>query len=124
MSELRTALRMYWLQTHVAPKSKVREWNALCETFYRSRRAHRFGQQKRRVRRIHDLEREIVRLESLPDNNGRADAVKHLRKQLESNCVPNIRFEFARVARPTRKSEASLLAARTRLTRDVAPHSK
>jgi hypothetical protein len=70
-------------KTAVPPKSKIREWKALAEAFYGSRRTYTFGQQKRRVRQIHDLEREIVRLESLPANEGRSDAVKHLRKQLE-----------------------------------------
>jgi hypothetical protein len=70
-------------KTPVPAKSKVREWNALAESFYASRRRHVFGQQKRRVRQIHDLEREIVRLESLPRNEGRSEAISHLRKQLE-----------------------------------------
>lgn len=60
----------------------MREWAALAETFYASRRRHVLGEQKFRVRRIHDTEREIARLESLPSNDGRADAIKRLRKQL------------------------------------------
>src|SRR5688572_8815327 len=67
----------------VPPKSKVREWAALAEAFYASRRRYVVGQQKLRVRRVHDTEREIARLESLPPNEGRADAIKRLRKQLE-----------------------------------------
>jgi len=55
----------------------------LSETFYRSSQNYVFGQQKRRVRRIHDLEREIARLEAMPVNEGRTIAVKKLRKQLE-----------------------------------------
>lgn len=55
----------------------------LSEAFYRSRRNYVFGQQKRRVRRIHDLEQEIARLESMPPNDGRTLAAKRLRKELE-----------------------------------------
>jgi hypothetical protein len=70
-------------KTPVPAKLKVREWNALAESFYASRRRHLFGQQKHRVRQIHDLEREIVRLESSPRSEGRSETIKHFRKQLE-----------------------------------------
>jgi hypothetical protein len=67
----------------VPPKARAREWAALAEAFYGSRRRYSLCQQKLRVRRIHDTEREIARLELLPANEGRTDAIKRLRKQLE-----------------------------------------
>jgi len=67
----------------VPPKARAREWAVLAETFYDSRRRHFFSQQALRTRRIHDIEQEIARLESLASNEGRAAAIKRLRKQLE-----------------------------------------
>ncbi len=70
-------------KTPVPPKARIREWATLEEAFYASRRRYVLGQQKFRVRRMHDTEREIARLEALPSNEGRASAIKRLRKQLE-----------------------------------------
>jgi len=70
-------------KTLVPARTKIRDWRMLSEAFYRSRRNYVFGQQKRRVRRIHDLEQEIARLEAMPLNDGRTLAAKRLRKELE-----------------------------------------
>jgi hypothetical protein len=67
----------------VPPKARAREWASLAEAFYGSRRRYLLDQQKFRVRRIHDIEREIARLELLPSNEGRTGAINRLRKQLE-----------------------------------------
>jgi hypothetical protein len=56
----------------------------MCERFYRFRREQLLKSQKSRVRTIHDLEREIVRLEAMPTNRGRMDAIEYLKKRLNA----------------------------------------
>src|SRR5687768_11775288 len=69
-------------KTPVPRKSDQKEWVALRQRFYRARRENAQRQQEFLVRKTHELEREIARLESLPVNAGRSTAVKELRKVL------------------------------------------
>jgi hypothetical protein len=49
---------------------------------YQSKRERLLRQQQATVRRIHNLEKEIARLQAKPPNAGRAKAVVYLEKQL------------------------------------------
>lgn len=69
-------------KTPIPPKSKVRDWEELRQAYFASLRANLHEQELQRVSSIHWLEQEISRLESLPPNAGRSQAVKHLKKQL------------------------------------------
>ena len=60
----------------------------MCERFYRLRREYLLRTQRNRVRSIHDLEREIVRLEAMPANRGRSETIAYLRKRLERYVRP------------------------------------
>lgn len=72
-------------RTPVPPKSKAKEWEALRAFYYRRRQENLERQTKDRVRRIHGLEKEILRLESMPPNDGRTKAVELLKKRLSND---------------------------------------
>ncbi|MDR0481033.1 MAG: hypothetical protein LBG66_04000 [Gallionellaceae bacterium] len=71
-------------KTPVPPKSKVKEWEELRLAYYASRQERFTAQEQARVRRRHEIEKEIAKLESLPANQGRVVAIKLLRKQIEN----------------------------------------
>jgi hypothetical protein len=73
----------------------VKEWNALCQSFYESRRAFILRKDRAKVRRAHDLEREISRLEQMAPNEGRSGALKLMRKEL-AGMRPNNSLERTR----------------------------
>jgi hypothetical protein len=66
----------------VPPKSKPKDWEKLRLAFDQSRRQAARKRTMERVRRTHDLEQEIARLEGMELNPGRTTAVKLLKKQL------------------------------------------
>ena len=66
----------------VPPKSKPKMWEQLRLTYYQFKRERLLRQQKANVRRIHDLEQEIARLQAMPVNEGRGQAITHLKRQL------------------------------------------
>lgn len=68
----------------VPPKSKIREWEQLQTQINQKEKETTVARIKVLVRRKHDLEQEIARLEAMPRNEGRAKAVKLLRKKLEA----------------------------------------
>lgn len=68
----------------IPPKAKAKAWEALCERFYRFRRDCLLRAQKGRIRSIHDLEQEIVRLQAMPTNQGRIDTIEYLKKRLSA----------------------------------------
>ena len=76
------AMRYLGYNIPVPAKRDVKTWEALRNQLYRER--HDFQQQsfETAVRRRHDLEQEIERLESLPSNAGRERAIRLLRKEL------------------------------------------
>ena len=67
----------------VPPKGKVREWDILYEQLQQSAINTSNIQKLQMVRCKHDLEQEIVKLETKPLNEGRTKAIKLLRKRLE-----------------------------------------
>jgi hypothetical protein len=68
----------------VPPKRDENTWDALREQLNQERHDHQQQSLERAVRRRHDLEQEIERLESLPTNPGRQKAIRLLRKQLDT----------------------------------------
>jgi len=64
------------------PKSKAREWKQLQEQLHQQMQEIVMAKTQTLVRRKHELEREIVKLEAKPKNEGRTKAVKLLRKKL------------------------------------------
>lgn len=69
----------------VPPKSKVREWAALHQQLARERSDRNQAAEEKAVRNRHDLEQEIARLESMPTNEGRAKAVRLLKRRLSGS---------------------------------------
>lgn len=69
-------------QTPVPPKSKVKEWGLLKDSYFQLKRERALNRKKELVQHRHELEQEIGRLEAMPENPGRASAIKRLRKQL------------------------------------------
>lgn len=66
----------------VPPKSKLREWSALHQQLARERSERDLVADEAAVRARHDLGQEIARLEAMPANEGRAKAVRLLRRRL------------------------------------------
>ena len=101
----REACECLGYKTQIPVHTKVKEWNELCLSFYESRRAFILRKDRAKVRRRHDLEREILRLEHLGPNEGRSQALKLMRKELE-RMRPNTALECTRErqnAKPTRQ---------------------
>lgn len=70
----------------VPPKAKTREWAALHQQLSHALMKMEQDAEASAVRYKHSLEQEIVRLEAMPSNKGRAQAARQLRKRLsESN---------------------------------------
>jgi hypothetical protein len=71
----------------VPPKAKVPVWKALETDYFARRRAWGALVRQRAVRKKHDIEREILKLEGLPDNEGRRSLLKQLKADLDSVSV-------------------------------------
>jgi len=71
-------------KTPIPPKSKLQEWEALRRLYYCKKQQGLARRTRDRVRRIHSLEKEILRLESVPSNPGRTKAVKLMKKRLKA----------------------------------------
>ena len=69
----------------VPPKAKTREWAALHQQLSRERIQQELDAEASAVRHKHELEQEIARLEAMPANEGRAKAVRSLRKRLSGS---------------------------------------
>ena len=66
----------------VPPKDRKREWEDLRDQLVRERAEREQEASEEAVRRRHELEREIDRLERLPANEGRMRAIRLLRRRL------------------------------------------
>jgi C4-type Zn-finger protein len=71
-------------KTSIPPKSKPTEWEAVRSLFYRKKQEALAHKTRDRVRRMHALEKEILRLEAMASNRGRTQAVKILKKRLKA----------------------------------------
>lgn len=71
----------------VPPKSKLAVWKTLEIDYFARRRAGGALVRQRAVRKKHDIEREILKIEGLPDNEGRRSLLKQLRADLDSVSV-------------------------------------
>ena|SRR5690606_19995624 len=69
----------------VPPKDKRREWSDLRDQLARERSARDLAAEEAAVRRRHDLEQEIARLEALPANDGRSKAIQLLKRRLSGS---------------------------------------
>jgi len=69
----------------VPPKGKARDWSTLRERLSRERRQQDLASDIAAVRNRHDLEQEIARLEAMPANEGRAQAIRLLRRRLSGS---------------------------------------
>jgi hypothetical protein len=69
----------------VPPKSKRKEWIELQLQLFRERAEREVATDKEAVRWRHDLEQEIVRLEAMPTNEGRAKAIRLLKRRLSGS---------------------------------------
>ena len=71
----------------VPPKSKMAVWRTLQTDYFARRRAWNSLVRQRAVRRKHDIEREILKIEGLPDNACRRSLLKQLKADLDSVSV-------------------------------------
>lgn len=71
----------------VPPKAKLSMWKALEADYFARRRAWHALVRQRAVRKKHDIEREILKIEALPDIAGRRNLVKQLRADLDVVAV-------------------------------------
>jgi hypothetical protein len=69
----------------VPPKDKQREWSALRDQLARERMQRELATDAAAVRARHELEQEIARLEAMPANEGRAKAIRLLRRRLSGS---------------------------------------
>jgi hypothetical protein len=67
----------------VPRKHDVRAWRELRESEVAEHQARTEASARGRVRARHELEQEIRRLEAMPENPGRAKAIRLLRRRLE-----------------------------------------
>jgi hypothetical protein len=75
---------MVCIDTKIAipPKRDEKAWVALRKELGERRRDYEQKSFEESVRRRHDLEQEIERLQALPTNEGRAKTIRMLRKRL------------------------------------------
>lgn len=71
----------------VPPKPKLAVWKALETDYFARRRAGSELLRQRAVREKHDIEREILKIEGLPDNEGRRSLLNKLKADLASVSV-------------------------------------
>lgn len=69
------------------PKAKLAVWKALETDYFARRRAWAALVRQRAVRKKHDIEREMLKLEALPDSEGRRSLLKQLKADLDSVSV-------------------------------------
>ena len=67
----------------VPPKSKTKEWDGLRSQLENAAKERSEKETVRLVRRKHELEREIQKLESKPENPGRKSLINSLKRELE-----------------------------------------
>jgi hypothetical protein len=67
----------------VPPKAKSATWKALEADYLARRRAWNAPVRQRAVRRKHDIEREILKIEAMPNNEGRSRLLKQLKADLD-----------------------------------------
>ncbi|MES2888293.1 MAG: hypothetical protein V4739_09815 [Pseudomonadota bacterium] len=71
-------------KTPVPPKSKRQLWQALEADRAQAQREGNASARLASVQQVHALEKELARIESLPDNPGRRALIKQLHKQLKA----------------------------------------
>ena|SRR5688572_8743089 len=69
----------------VPPKDKAKDWSALRDQLLRERMQKDLAAVVAAVRDRHALEQEIARLEAMPPNQGRAQAIRLLRCRLSGS---------------------------------------
>lgn len=69
----------------VPPRAKARDWSALRDRLARERVQNDLAADIATVRDRHALEHEIARLEAMPSNQGRAQAIQLLRRRLSGS---------------------------------------
>lgn len=66
----------------IPPKIKVSEWLRLKEQLHLEVKESVMKQHRKKVAEIHELEKEIEKIESLPQSSGRESLLKQLKKRL------------------------------------------
>ena len=74
----------------VPPRAKVAVWKALETEYFARRRAFSAVSRYRSVRKKHDLEKEIRKIEALQDNEGRQSLLKQLKSELETVALRSL----------------------------------
>lgn len=67
----------------IPPKSQVKRWEELEQSFFAQRSAWLAKKAADRIRMIHTFEKEIMKLEGQPGNPDRARKIADLRRRLE-----------------------------------------
>ncbi len=66
----------------VPAKAAVKQWQSLQHSLAVARSEHALASEHAAIRRIHDLERELAKLEALPGNPGRQSLIRRLSREL------------------------------------------
>jgi len=68
----------------VPPNREIKVWEALRRQLNDDAQKHADSEYEKTVRNRHNIEQEIKRLESRPENTGRTKAIRHLKRMLEN----------------------------------------
>ena len=66
----------------IPPKAKIKEWQSLEEQLKSELSAAAAAEKEFKTRHMHSIEKELEKLEALPENEGRKALIKKLKQEL------------------------------------------
>ncbi|HNQ79425.1 MAG TPA: hypothetical protein PLA03_13785 [Acidobacteriota bacterium] len=74
----------------IPPKVKIKVWQNLEEQLKNESLSATANEKKFKAKRMHDIEKELEKLEALPENEGRKALIKKLKQELAQNRGANL----------------------------------